>query len=64
MYAGERNLPCVIAKLRKNRKMEKMFYQKPESKEIELLIKNRILVGSDGEEPGVIGGEGSTEDLG
>ena len=41
-----------------------MFYQKPESKEIELLIKNRILVGSDGEEPGVIGGEGSTEDLG
>ena len=44
--------------------MEKMFYQKPENKVIELLIKNRILVGSDGEEPGTIGGEGSTEDLG
>lgn len=63
MCAGERNLPCVITKKRKE-KMEKMFYQKPESKEIELLIKNRILVGSDGEEPTIIPGEGGTGDLG
>jgi hypothetical protein len=63
MYAGERNLPCVIAK-QKQKKMEKMFYQKPESKEIELLIKNRILVGSDGEEPTIIPGSGDTGDLG
>lgn len=64
MYAGERNLPCVVAKQKSEKKMEKMFYQKPESKEIELLIKNRILVGSDGEEPTVIPGEGGTGDLG
>ena len=64
MCAGERNLPCATAKQKQKRKMAKMFYQKPENKVIELLIKNRILVGSDGEEPGVIGGEGSTEDLG
>ena len=45
--------------------MEKKFYEMPEVEVIDLELQNAIMVISPGDddEPGIIGGEGSTDDL-
>jgi hypothetical protein len=48
--AGERKLPCAFKNLK--RKMEKKFYEMPESEVVELLLENALLAGSIDEDGG------------
>lgn len=45
--------------------MEKKFYEAPEAEVIELMLESHILtISVDTEDPGVLPGEASTDDLG
>lgn len=66
MCAGEIKLPCALQN-KKEKTMDKKFYEMPEIEVIDLMLEGQILSGSDPFEDGGNGelpGEGGTDDSG